>query len=94
MSATQSRTQPHLELFPTSPIPFTAINSSRWTIDVYGGDFSWLRTFAWLDRAQEFAAGIQVRYDDIGNVGLYRTIARERFATIREDSVQQTSFSV
>jgi outer membrane receptor protein involved in Fe transport len=38
-------------------------------------------------------AGVQVRNDDIHKVGLYRTIARERFDTIREDSVRQRSYS-
>jgi hypothetical protein len=61
---------------------------------IYGGNWEWRRPFEWQGREQEFAAGVQVRHDDIGKVGLYRTIARERFETIREDSVKQTSYAV
>jgi outer membrane receptor protein involved in Fe transport len=61
---------------------------------IYGGDWAWHRPFDWNGREQEFTAGVQVRHDDIGKVGLYRTIARERFDTVREDSVKQTSYSV
>lgn len=35
--------------------------------------------------------GLQLRYDGIGNVGLYRTRARERLSTTREDEVAQGS---
>ena len=35
-------------------------------------------------------AGIELRHDDIDPVGLYRTTARERFDTVREDPVEQT----
>lgn len=35
--------------------------------------------------------GLQGRYDDIGNVGLYRTVARQRLSTTREDAVKQSS---
>jgi hypothetical protein len=38
--------------------------------------------------------GGQVRRDDIGAVGLYRTRARTRLATVREDEVGQTSGAV
>jgi outer membrane receptor protein involved in Fe transport len=60
---------------------------------VYGGDFAWRDTFEWLGRPQQVTAGVQVRNDDIYKVGLYRTIARERFETIRQDSVRQRSYS-
>ena len=61
---------------------------------VYGGDWSWRTSFGWLGFDQEFVSGVQVRHDDIGKVGLYRTIARERFETVREDSVRQTSYGL
>jgi len=60
---------------------------------VYGADVAWRNNFQALSRAQELVLGVQVRSDDIGQVGLYRTIARERFETIREDAVRQTSYS-
>ena len=41
-----------------------------------------------------FTAGLQVRYDDIQPVALYRTIDRVRYATVREDDVTQASYAV
>lgn len=38
--------------------------------------------------------GLQTRYDDIGNVGLYRTKARQRLSTSREDEVKQHSLGL
>jgi outer membrane receptor protein involved in Fe transport len=35
--------------------------------------------------------GIAVQHDDIGKVGLYRTQARERSGTVRQDTVEETS---
>jgi outer membrane receptor protein involved in Fe transport len=35
--------------------------------------------------------GVQFRYDDIGNVGLYHTRARQRLSTTRQDSVAERS---
>ena len=61
---------------------------------VYGGDWSWRTSFEGLGRQQELATGVQVRHDDIDKVGLYRTVARERFDTVREDAVRQTSYGV
>jgi hypothetical protein len=60
---------------------------------VYGGEASWRAPVTWLSREQDLAAGVQVRHDDIDEVGLHRTVARERYDTIREDAVQQTSYS-
>lgn len=60
---------------------------------VYGGDWSWRRPLAAGDRKSNLTVGLQVRHDDIGTVGLYRTQARERFATVREDAVKQTSYA-
>ena len=60
---------------------------------VYGGDFAWRDTIEWLGHSQQLTAGVQVRSDDIYKVGLYRTLARERFDTIREDSVRQRSYA-
>ncbi len=42
----------------------------------------------------ELLAGIDVRHDDISPVGLYLTEGRQRYATIRQDEVRQTSYSV
>lgn len=58
---------------------------------VYGGEWSWRRGFTALRRSHEFTAGTQLRRDDIGAVGLYQTANGRRVATVREDSVAQTS---
>lgn len=47
--------------------------------------------YRWLAGRTENVAGLQLRHDDIGTVGLYHTAARRRLDTIREDSVRQTS---
>jgi hypothetical protein len=41
-----------------------------------------------------FSAGLQLRYDDIQPVALYRTIDRVRYATVRQDDVTQGSYAV
>jgi hypothetical protein len=43
------------------------------------------------DHRTEVTAGTQLRYDDVAPVGLYRTRARERVGTTREDAVRQAS---
>ena len=47
----------------------------------------------WTNRAIEGTAGLDVRRDDIGNVGLYDTEGQVRLSTIRQDRVAQTSLS-
>jgi outer membrane receptor protein involved in Fe transport len=61
---------------------------------VYGGHWSWQAPLKGFGKEQKLATGVQLRHDDIDEVGLYRTIARERFETIREDAVRQTSYGV
>ncbi len=49
----------------------------------------------WGDRdASRWRVGTQGRYDDIGQVGLFRTERRERIAAIRDDSVNEGSIGV
>jgi hypothetical protein len=45
----------------------------------------------WWGRPVEYRAGLQLRRDDIALAGLYRTRARRRLSTVREDAVAQTS---
>jgi hypothetical protein len=52
----------------------------------------WFETL--FGRSFENLAGVDVRHDDIGNVGLYHTRDRERLDTIRADKVLQTSIGV
>jgi hypothetical protein len=62
--------------------------------NVYGGTLAWSRPVEFAGRPSTVVLGTDVRYDDIGTVGLYRTVARERSATTREDSVEQLSYSL
>jgi hypothetical protein len=62
--------------------------------NVYGGRLTHRQLGRWGDRAFELLAGAETRYDDIGTVGLYRTVARNRSSTTREDSVGQASVGV
>jgi outer membrane receptor protein involved in Fe transport len=49
----------------------------------------------WLGRwgrvSMENLVGVQARYDDVGNVGLYHTRERERLGTTRQDRVEETN---
>ncbi|WP_172683193.1 TonB-dependent receptor plug domain-containing protein [Verrucomicrobium spinosum] len=42
----------------------------------------------------DYTLGFQTRHDLIDPIGLYRTEARRRFATVREDEVYESSYSV
>jgi hypothetical protein len=59
-----------------------------------GGRIVHRRLQSWRALAVENSYGTDVRHDAIGAVGLYRTEARRRRATVREDSVDQTSVGV
>ena len=60
----------------------------RW---IYGAELS----RHWHHQLGEFAiehvVGLQMRYDDIAEVGLYNTKSRQRLSTVRADTVQQGS---
>jgi outer membrane receptor protein involved in Fe transport len=60
---------------------------------VYGGEIAWDRSFTTGRFTNDLTLGAELRQDDIGTVGLYRTVARERIGTTREDDVVQTSYS-
>ncbi len=53
---------------------------------------TWFGTLA--GREMDNTIGLQVRNDNISEVGLHRTVQRDRFLTIREDEVLQTSYAV
>ncbi|MDC4226566.1 MAG: TonB-dependent receptor [Candidatus Manganitrophus sp.] len=53
---------------------------------------TWFGTLA--GREMDNTVGLQVRNDNISEVGLHRTTERDRFLTIREDDVLQTSYGV
>jgi outer membrane receptor protein involved in Fe transport len=60
---------------------------------VYGGAASLTQPLQLFGPANDLELGIEWRRDDIGTLGLYRTIGRERIDTTREDSVEQNSYS-
>jgi hypothetical protein len=55
------------------------------------GSHTWRTAFAGRD--VEHTAGVQLRHDDVGHVGLFNTIARQRLSTVRDDSVRQAMSS-
>jgi hypothetical protein len=55
-----------------------------------GGRITYRRLGHFLDRHTESAIGLQLRRDWLDPVGLYRTAARQRLSTTREDEVGQT----
>jgi hypothetical protein len=60
---------------------------------VWGGSYGRF----WVNGARNHIhhrAGIEVRHDDIGQLGLYRTRNRTRLATTREDQVEESSIGV
>jgi len=61
---------------------------------VFGGEAGYVQPLGFLGRAGTFKSGVQIRYDDISPVGLYRTQQRVRYATVRQDDVKQTSYSM
>ncbi|ENZ81869.1 TonB-dependent receptor [Caulobacter vibrioides] len=60
----------------------------RW---IYGGSLTkrWSLGDGWSART-----GVSARVDDIGKVGLYRTIARARLRTVRQDALTEWSTAV
>ena len=60
---------------------------------VYGGQLTWARPLSLLGLSHELDLGLELRRDDIGTVGLYKTVARARIDTTREDAVRQNSYS-
>jgi TonB dependent receptor/Carboxypeptidase regulatory-like domain/TonB-dependent Receptor Plug Domain len=58
---------------------------------VTGGRVTHRRLGEWRGRSFQHTFGGQVRTDNIDGVGLHRTRARVRLATVREDAVMQTS---
>jgi TonB dependent receptor-like, beta-barrel len=58
---------------------------------VSGAKMSHHRLGTWGGRPVQNTIGVQIRRDDITNVGLYHTEARARLDTVRQDVVLQTS---
>jgi hypothetical protein len=60
----------------------------------YGGALAWDRPQPAFGRDGNLQVGLQVRFDDIAPVALYRTQERERWDTVREDDVEQWSYGL
>ena len=60
----------------------------RW---VTGGRVTHRRIGVVAGKATELVVGAELRRDDIGDVGVHRTVARQRLATVRQDAVTQSS---
>jgi hypothetical protein len=58
---------------------------------VYGLETSYALPLTLAGVDSRIKTGLQLRYDDIGKVALYRTRQRERLTTVREDSVDEFS---
>ncbi len=58
--------------------------------NIFGLEPSWTLTGKWDERQYVNKFGLQLRRDNIGNVALYDTVARQRFNPVREDKVNQT----
>lgn len=60
---------------------------------IYGFSASHQMNGAWRGRPMSNTFGLQGRYDDISPVGLYNTDDRDRFNTVREDRVKESSIA-
>ena len=60
---------------------------------VWGGFIHHNWDLLWGQRSVTPRAGIELRYDDIDSVALFNTRARERIGTVRDDAVEELSYS-
>ncbi len=58
---------------------------------IYGGQFSYLSESELAGRSMKNRFGMNLRVDDIDEVGLYQTQARRRLGTVRSDQVKESS---
>ena len=61
---------------------------------VFGGEASHTWHSGLGGREMEHTGGVQLRNDDIPEVGLHNTVARQRLSTVRSDAVKQSSLGV
>lgn len=86
-----------LDLFSNFTYATDAVNGDQFEQfddrNVLGTDLKYTQALDLFSRQGQFSSGIQIRHDDISPVGLYRARDRERLSTVRQDEVQQTSYS-
>jgi hypothetical protein len=58
---------------------------------IYGGDFSYSAQSNFLGKDLTNKFGVQTRIDDIDEIGLFRSSARQRTGVFRADAVQESS---
>ena len=61
---------------------------------ILGGNVSHVQAVEALGASHTLTAGVQSRADIINGLGLYHTQSRQRFATVRQDDVRETSTGV
>lgn len=59
-----------------------------------GGRLVYRRLNDFFEKHVESAVGVQVRYDNIGNAALYKTVRRHRVGTTRADAVDVTNLGI
>lgn len=60
---------------------------------VYGGEFNYQFDTKILAISMQHTAGLALHHTNIDNVGLYNTKKRKRLSTVRQDDLNQTSYS-
>lgn len=62
--------------------------------NVFGGNIQKAFHFKIAEIDSDHTIGTETRFDDINNIGLYHTAARQRLSTTREDEVKQASIGL
>ena len=62
--------------------------------NIYGGELSYLSKGHLANLHTENTLGIQLRFDDIDEVALYQTLARERVGVVRSDSIEENTLGI
>ena len=61
--------------------------------NIYGTTLSYQFETKTSGLNMQHTVGLELKHDDIDNVGLYNTKAREQLSTVRQDALKQTSYS-
>jgi outer membrane receptor protein involved in Fe transport len=61
---------------------------------IYGGLLEHHYDAKLFDRSVAHRFGLEFRYDDVDDIGLYQTLARQRLDTIRQDDIEEASSAV
>lgn len=61
---------------------------------IYGGQVRYNTVHEWQGRTVKNSFGSEIRIDDIDEVGLYKTQARDRLGAVRKDTVKENSLGL